>query len=922
MKLKFIIHYITTWGQGLYVSITFNSEGGRPQRHLMPMVTEDGETWTLETAAVESRQRPVTSICYHYQVMDGDGRLLRREWDKVPRVYAFDSTRDYVFPDRWRDTPLQAHLYTEAFHVTTNHGRHQPVGVFRLPLFRRTVVFRVSAPQLRPGESVGICGSHPAMGSWSPSRFLRMNPVGDGEWMLSVNIEGMPLPLEYKYVVVDDKTNHLVSWEEGDNRSTHDVEMRDGEVLVLYGDALRVCEAEWKAAGVAVPVFSLRSERSCGVGDFGDLPALVDWAVDAGLKVVQLLPVADTTTMHSWTDSHPYNVISAFALHPHYLALDQLDGGTGRQGDGENTVSTVRTDEERAVAFHRQRRELNALDHSDYMAVDRVKSAYVDEIFLQLGADTLRSDEYAAFVAANEHWLLPYCAFCILRDMHHTARTSDWGEYADYDEGRVRLFLEQHSEERDKIAFVQFHLHRQLKAAADYAHERGVALMGDLPIGIYRDSVETWQHPDFFHLDAQVGTPPDQESFTGQNWGFPPYRWTDEEGHHHTSVPDGIFNWFRQRFHHLEQYFDAIRIDHAVGYFRIWEIPDHAVLATMGHFAPALPLSEEEITRYGLPFRRELYTHPFINDRILDRFFGIHAAYVKEHFLVKQHYGLYALREEYDTQVKVRNHFGALSDENSLWIRDGLYRLIANVLFMEDRHMPGMYHPRFMVYNEPVYDTLGAEEKDAFMRLYNNYYYERHNDFWAYGAQRKLGGMLAETRMLVCAEDLGLLPACVGEVLDNHRILTTEIQTLPKQPGMEFAHLEANSYRSLCTISTHDMPPLRLWWEENIGRTQRYYATMLQRQGRAPQQLPAHIAEQIIARHMFSPSMLCIIAIQDWLAMDNELREPHAYNERINSPYDVYNQWKYRMPVTLEQLAKAGKYNNKLRTMTTHSKRG
>ena len=262
MKLKFTINYVTTWGQGLYVSITFNSEGGRPKHHLMPMVTEDGETWTLETAAVESRQRPVTSICYHYQVMDGDGRLLRREWDKVPRLYAFDSTRDYVFPDQWRDTPLQAHLYTEAFHVASGHARHQPLEVFRLPLFRRTVVFRVSAPQLRSGESVGICGSHPAMGSWSPSRFLRMNPVGDGDWMLSVNIEGMPLPLEYKYVVVDDKTNHLTMWEEGDNRSTNDTEMRDGEVLVLYGDALRVREDEWKAAGVAVPVFSLRSERS------------------------------------------------------------------------------------------------------------------------------------------------------------------------------------------------------------------------------------------------------------------------------------------------------------------------------------------------------------------------------------------------------------------------------------------------------------------------------------------------------------------------------------------------------------------------------------------------------------------------------------------------------------------------------------
>ena len=906
MKLKFRIHYSTAWGQNLFVDITYHTDDGRTRDHHLQMLTEDGEIWTLETSVMESRQRHVTSITYHYSVVDGEGRILRKEWDKVPRCYAFDSTRDYYFPDQWRDVPLQAHLYSEAFHVATFKQRHQPVAVQRLPLFRRTVIFRVSAPQLREGESVGLCGSHPAIGSWSPSRFLRMNPIGDGDWMLSVNIEGMPLPLEYKYVVIDDKTNHLTVWEEGDNRTTADAEMRDGQVLVLYGESLRIKEQEWKTAGMAVPVFSLRSERSCGVGDFGDIPALVDWAVQTGIKVIQLLPVADTTTMHSWTDSHPYNIISAFALHPHYIALDQLQ---------------PLQNEERATAFNRQKRELNALDYSDYMAVDRVKTAYLDEVFAESAQATLSSEEYQAFVHDNEAWLIPYTAFCILRDKHGTARFSDWPELAEYDEVGVRSFLEKEETLRDKIYFVQYHLHRQLKAAADYAHAHGVALKGDLPIGIYRDSVETWCHPDFFVLDAQVGTPPDQESYQGQNWGFPPYRWENEEGHADTETADGIYVWFRRRTAHLQQYFDALRIDHAVGYFRIWEIPDHAVLANMGRFSPALPLSEEEITRYGLTFRKELHTRPFINDHILERLFGVHAPYVRDHFLVKLSYGLYALRDEFDTQVKVRNYFGGLTDENSLWIRDGLYRLIANVLFLEDMRHPGMYHPRFMVYNEPVYEILSSEEKDAFMRLYNSYYYERHNDFWAARAEHLLSSLFSETRMLICAEDLGMLPACVAQVLDRLRILTLEIQSMPKQPGYEFTHLETNPYRSVCTLSTHDMPPLRLWWEENIGRAQRYYATILQRMGKAPLQLPAHIAEQIIARQMYSPSMLCVLAVQDWLSMDGELRDKSAAEERINAPYDVYNQWKYRMRSTLEQLKAANKTNTKIRTMAVHSKR-
>lgn len=906
MKLKFQINYNTVWGENLYVAATYTTDDGRSRNYLLPMQTDDGEVWTLETSVMESRQRPVVSITYCYQVLDGDGRVLRVEWCKVPRTYAFDSSRDYFFPDMWRDVPLNAHLYTEAFQTTTCQRRHTPVSAERLSLFRRTIIFRVSAPQLLPGQSVGVCGSHPAIGGWNPSRFHRMKPMGDGEWMLSVNIEGMPLPLEFKYVVIDDATNQLIAWEEGDNRTTMGVDVADGQVLVLYREALRVCEAIWRAAGVAVPLFSLRTETSCGVGDFGDLLKMVDWASATGMKMIQLLPIADTTSTHSWTDSHPYNAISAFALHPHYIDLTQLP---------------PLREEAQQLAYNRQRRELNSLSYSDYMAVDKVKMSYVESVFETDGAETLQSAEYKDFVEQNTFWLTPYAAFCILRDRYSTSRYTDWPGWEVYEEAQVRELLKDHPHERDKIFYLQYHLHRQLAHAVQYAHAKGVALMGDLPIGVYRDSVETWSHPTFFDMEAQMGTPPDNETINGQNWGFPAYRWTADGHHLETEAPEGIFGWMRARIRHWEQYFDAMRVDHAVGYFRIWEIPRTAVLATMGHFSPALPMSEEEITRYGLTFRRDLHTRPFINDTVLNQLFGIHAGYVRDHFLYSLSYGLYALREEYDTQVKIRDHFGGRSDENSLWIRDGMYRLIANVLFLEDPHMQGMYHPRFMVYNEPVYEILSTAEKDAFIRLYNNYYNERHHDFWASLAEMKLQGILSETRMLVCAEDLGMLPSCVGQVLNRERILSTEIQAWPKQHGVEFSHLGAFPYLSLCTLSTHDMAPLRLWWEENIGRSQRYFATMLQHVGRAPQQLPAHIAEEIIARHLYGPSMLCVLALQDWLAMDSELRGKNAADERINAPYDIYNQWKYRMSVTIEQLLQTGKYNHKIKTMITRSKR-
>ena len=594
------------------------------------------------------------------------------------------------------------------------------------------------------------------------------------------------------------------------------------------------------------------------------------------MKVIQILPVNDTTTSHSWSDSYPYNIISAFALHPHYLDLEAFGSLKSKS---------------KMTAYHRQRRELNALSYSDYEAVDRVKTAFINDLFEERGRQTLDSKEFKSWFETNRDWLEPYAQWCVdssLFALHYSL-----------------------------IYFTQYHLHLQLKAAADYARSKGIVLKGDIPIGVNFNSVETKTHPALFNLDAQTGAPPDAFSQNGQNWGFPTYNWNSQL----STLNSQLIDWWHRRLSWMSQYFDAFRIDHVLGFFRVWEVPVDAIFGIMGHFSPALPLTVSEIEYFGLPFRKDFMTRPFINDRVIERLFGIHAQFVKDNFLIPRNYGLYDLKAEYNTQRKVRDHFEGRGDENSLWIRDGLYRLISDVLFLEDSRQPNMYHPRIGVYNEPVFDALTNEEKDAFMRLYNNFFYQRHNFFWGGEAIRRLTDVFGETRMLCCAEDLGMLPDCVSPVLDSLRILTLEIQSLPKQNGFEFTHLDGNPYRSVATFSTHDMAPLRLWWEESPERTQRYYVTMLQKQGRAPEHLPAHLAEEIIARHLYCPSMLCMLSLQDWLAMDGELRSKHPREERINVPSDPYNHWKYRMHLTIDDLLKANKYNNKVRTMITRSRR-
>jgi 4-alpha-glucanotransferase len=861
--------------------MAYHSSDGTVKRYNLLMQTEDGDLWTLETAALESRQHPLSHIIYQYQVENGDGEVLRREWDMVPRIYHFDTSKDYLFPDQWHDIPLQFHLYTNAY-LTTVHGtRDEHVEALRLPLFRQTITFRVSAPQLQWGQSVALLGSHPAIGSWNTSRYLKMEYAGQQEWMLTVNALGMLFPIEYKYVVVDDATHEFVAWEEGENRVIDNQQKRennqelisDGQVIVLYGDQLRIRENIWRAAGVSVPVFSLRSEHSYGVGDFGDLRRFVDWVAMTGMRVVQLLPVNDTTQNHDWQDSYPYNIISVFALHPHYLDLEAA--GLLRSKD-------------KMTQFRRRQQELNLLSYSDYVSVDRVKHEYVELLFEEQGKTVTNSKEYKAFVEANEEWLKPYATWLNDKDQQPS----------------------------DLTYYLQYLLHRQLKDAADYARSKGIILKGDLPIGVNRESIEIVQHPMLFHLDSQTGAPPDAFNQQGQNWGFPTYNWDQPKGQ-----KIDIFDWFHQRLANMQQYFDALRIDHILGFFRIWEIPEDAVYGLLGHFSPALPLTVDEIEYFGLPFRRELFTRPFINDRIIDRLFGIHAQYVRDNYLIRKAYNLYDLKEEYSTQRKVMAFFSNRRDESSLWIRDGLMHLLSNVLFVEDPRKKDMYHPRIGVIGEPIYEALNAEDKDAFSRLYNNFFYQRHSFFWGQQALKRLPAVLKDLRLLICGEDLGMLPDCVEPILDQLRILTLEIQQMPKQQGFEFAHLEANPYRSVATISTHDMQTLRLWWNDNPEQRQRYYVTMLQKEGRAPEQLPAYLAEEIIARHLYCPSMLCVLQLQDWLAMDSELRAKNIRNERINVPSDPYNQWKWRMHITIEQLIAADRYNKKLKTMITRSKR-
>lgn len=894
MKLYFSIDYLTHWGESVRVVLTLVNAKGRKQAQVHPLDTRDGRSWAGEVLVTEGNIR---TFHYHYCIYEDDS-VVRTEWRLVPRRFEADPTKAYRFLDAWRDMPEFSHLYTSAF---TQCVRPRAPRVEGLPYFSGTLMLRVSAPQLEEGQALALLGNQPALGEWNPDFAFRMKETGLYEWSLTLSSTGLTFPMEYKYVVVDAKTGAFLAWEGGDNRVLPVDGVAKDQVVVVSDSLLRLRGPHWKAAGVVIPVFSLRSEGSAGVGDFGDLKAMVDWAVCTGMHVVQLLPIYDTTIHKNWLDSYPYNSISIYALNPQYMDLRQLPR---------------LADETRMADYEERRAALNALPQVDYEGVYALKQEYLHEVFRQVGAEVLASARFAAFFRDNEDWLVPYAAFCVLRDRFGTADFRRWPEYAEYRAEEIRSFCRPSGSAYGDITYyyyVQFCLHEQLSAASSYARAHRVVLKGDIPIGISRDSVEAWVEPYYFNLDGQAGAPPDAFSVNGQNWGFPTYNWDVME--------QDNYAWWMKRFHKMSEYFDAYRIDHILGFFRIWEIPMHSVHGLLGQFVPSLPMSREEIESYGLAFRPE-FLRPYIHEYFLSHIFGPHTDYVKQTFIEPTDtWEIYRMRPEFDTQCKVKAYFADKTDDDSIWIRDGLYALISDVLFVPDRTDPTKYHPRIGVQHDYIYRSLNDWEKAAFNRLYDQYYYHRHNDFWGQQAMKKLPQLTQSNRMLVCGEDLGMIPACVAWVMNELRILSLEIQRMPKDPRQEFGYPDQYPYRSVCTISTHDMSTLRGWWKEDAQQTQRYYNHILGHYGSAPATATPELCEEVVRAHLNGNSIFSILSFQDWMSIDGKLRQPHADEERINVPANPRHYWRYRMHLTLEQLLAADGLNEKIRQMITSSGR-
>lgn len=814
MQIIFHIEYYAPLSQSIVIGF---DDGTSIQMQRLA----DGE-WRAECDVKQGAE-------YRYLLQSAEGELLREEdgWHKV------DFHRAASLYDNWQDKALEQPFRSSFFKdcvfrrsdIVVSNACASQASEFD----EATVLLQVEAPALSADEVVAVVGQSDKLGGWQVDDAVGMSVNEELVW--SVSLPHEVLGTEYKFVVLDAATRRLKRYESGENRL---LALDNHPCVVVRGLRLRD-RLGWRGAGVAIPVFSLRSNRSWGCGDFGDLRLMADWAAATGMSVIQLLPVNDTTTDGSRRDSYPYNAISSFALHPLYLSPDDTV---------ESCVSVVAADVAKQLKalmsrFARRGKRLNSKPAVDYEATMRLKREFLQEVYALCGESVIKSEGFARFFDESRSWLLPYMAYCALRDHYATVDFTRWESMSHYDTASVERYIQDNYSATYFYAFVQYLLDEQLRRVNDYAHSVGVALKGDIPIGVAPFSVDVWCAPELYNCEMSAGAPPDAFAEDGQNWGFPTYNWS-------RMAEDG-YAWWCARLRKMERYFDAYRIDHILGFFRIWEVPRGAVSAVLGHFNPSLPYTEQEIESYGFEFDAKR-----------------------------------------DVSHDMHN---------------------TDTLFLEYPYSAGGYFPRIEGFRTDSFKSLSSSQQQAYMQLYEEFYYNRHNDMWRECALKRLRALGSASDMLTCGEDLGMIPSCVAEVMSSERILSLEIERMPKLFGQTFGDVDAYPYYSVAATSTHDMSTLRGWWEEDADLMQRYWSEVLHRPSVAEKSCSGDVARQILLRQMHSNSMLAILPLQDWLAVDEGLRLGDVAAERINIPADANHYWRYRMHLTLEELLSAEEFN-------------
>lgn len=885
--VQFHIHYNTSLGEELFISYRGGQSASEKE---LPLHTFDGVHWTATIEVSKADQ-----ISYLYGMKDYAGRHME---SGPRRIFKCNGNKsNYFVKDFWRTKSNQNQVFLASAFEDIIFKRPKSKRIQKDPDQTKNanqIHIHLHAVDIEPKFQLGVVGDSEILGNW-----LKPIIADDADfpiWKASVDCVEMKGELSYKYVLVSSETKDIVGWETGENRMLkYHFPETSSCIYQITDEGFRHGYTRWRGAGVAIPIFSLRSKQSFGIGEFADISHLADFSKKAGMKIIQVLPVNDTIATKTWKDSYPYAAISVYALHPLFINIEKI------------ARFALKKDK---TSYTRNQKKLNALEQIDFEAVLNLKTKYLRIIYDQEKQKTFSKKAFKSFLSQNKDWLLPYAVFAYLRDINGTPDFSQWKEHQVYDPSIVKTLTAKKAATFDDVyfyVFQQYHADKQLKEAKSDAAGKGIVLKGDLPIGIYRYSCDAWVAPELYNMNEQAGAPPDDYSALGQNWGFPTYNWEE-------MAKDGYL-WWQQRMQKLAEYFDALRIDHILGFFRIWQVPLDQVQGTMGAFNPRLPYHLHYLYQFGLTGDMARYTQPFIKDYFLPALFGDDTSFVISEYMTEIAKGTYALKDHVNTQSKIKAHFSQSNKLDLQHLVSPLYQLVSEVLLIEEPGSNGTsYNPRITLQKTQSYQALDEYEKEIFNALYQEYYFSRHETFWRDQAVQKLPALLDATRMFICGEDLGMIPASVPGVMKDLNIIPLEIQRMPKG-FTQFGVPAEYPYLSVCSPSCHDMSTIRGWWEGDHQLAQDFYHHHLHIQGQAPEKCSAQIVEMINRDHLNAPSMLAIFPIQDLLGMNDQLKKSDSFSEQINQPSDPDHYWRYRLHIHLEDLIEEQEFLEKIKLM-------
>ena len=890
--INFHIEYRTIFGQSIGVKIKQVKDNLLVENTFAGQ-TDDGINWTINAQVTEH-----VPIEYKYIIQSTDENI--GEFGEFRKLLVARSKKNISVYDQWRPIEDESNAYFSA--------------AFKDIIYRRTekstlsldennpkaiqLYLKLNVSALAADEKIVILGNNQHLGYWQ--KVVELSDTNFPVWETLIELSPNETHFEYKYgIVKENKTD--IEWEFGENRVFNLPENSNVKTIIVKTDeSFRFNRERFKGAGVAIPVFSLRSKTGLGIGEFCDIKKLVDWASICNLKMVQVLPVNDTIATKTWVDSYPYAAISVFALHPLYVNIQAI--GTPKDKKAQALLNQGLID-------------LNNSETVDFEGVMKIKFELFSILFQEQKISFFKNKAFLAYFEENKIWLKSYSAFCYLRDKTQTVNFENWKENKKYSDTLIDKICDTKFEDFDKVAlyyFIQFHAHTQLLEATNYARTKGVILKGDLPIGIYRYSCDAWVAPHLYNMEGQAGAPPDDYAEAGQNWGFPTYNWE--------VMANDNFDWWKNRMISLSTYYDALRIDHILGFFRIWEIPTQQIEGTLGLFNPRLPFQKWELENFGLHCDLSRFTAPYITENRLQILFGDQAEFVKNEFLESEN-GILKLKTNVDTQVKIRDLFQKTNFKKYKNLEKSLIKLVGEILLItEIIDGQTVYNPRITLFTTSSYKELDYHNQQIIKQLYDNYFFQRHNDYWEKQAYSKLPALLNATNMLICGEDLGMIPKSVPGVMKALNIVSLEIQRMPKGQT-EFGNTETYPYFSVCSPSCHDMSTVRGWWENDAATTQRFYNNNMRWYGEAPRSCSPFVVETIVNQHLYSPSMWAVFPIQDLVGIDGRLRKADAKSEQINEPSNPQHYWRFRFHIPIEDLLSEHDFNQKLKYMISDSKR-